>query len=675
MNRLVGASSPYLSRHADDLVDWYPWCDEAFERARKEDKPIFLSVGFAACHLCHLMQRESFADPEIAELMNARFVSIIVDRDERPDLDVLYLDALAALGRGGGWPATLFLLPTGTPFYGGTYFPPKSRRGAPSFRQILAAASDFYTTHRGSAVEQGHRLMEVVTALACLRPEASVDAQIPEDAMRTLAGEFDEMHAGFGGAPKFPPIGVLEFLLRNHRRTGDEEALRIVLKTLDEMARGGIRDHVGGGFHRYALDSGWQIPHFEKLLVDNALLALAYARGWAVSGRTSYRTLAEETLDYLISDLWLPCGAFATGRDAETEGVEGATYLWTLDDLRELLLPCDLAVAVEMYGVTRAGNFYQGANVLRLAREPSDASKHQRIRTQLKRARAARLQPALIESVFTDANGIALAALAEVGRLLKRADYVRRGESLARFLLSSERENRFPHTLGVPDEGLLDDYACLAAGLLELSHATGQLCWLSEARRVVEQALADFGDTERGAFFLVRQDSSSAVAPPIKVFADRPAPSGNALMARTLMTLASVYCEEALERQAEAILAFTPHALVRVSSPVLLGHLLAALEVYLAPRRTVVIAGADPARRRALRSVASSRWAATVAVLDSEGASSSEDLLRIPERQTAPAVAHVCDLTRCSAPLSDPTELAQFLDGEADGVRHKSTPE
>src|SRR4051794_5415740 len=470
-NRLADETSPYLLQHAGNPVDWRPWGEEAFDLARRLDRPVLLSIGYSACHWCHVMERESFEDETTAQLMNDHFVSIKVDREERPDVDGLYMSAVVAQTGQGGWPMTVFLLPDGRPFYGGTYFPPEARGGLPAFRQVLEGIHEAYRDRR-ELVE--HQAAEMAASLqeGRLGRRGGVDPRAPEragsprggplgrppagfrlteatllDALLTLRGQHDERKGGFGRAPKSPPHSVLTFLLRMHRRSGSEEALGMALSTLAKMADGGIHDQLGGGFHRYAVDAIWLVPHFEQMLYDNALLARAYLAAWQVTGEEQWREVAEGILDYLLRELALDHGGFASAQDADTDGVEGATFTWTPQQLRAVLSEEDAELAAHTWGVTAEGNF-EGATVLSLVTAPEDdegRARLARIRAQLLEARASRPQPARDDKALASWNGMALAALAEGARLCRRADLLAAAERCAGFLLGP---------LSRPDGGL-----------------------------------------------------------------------------------------------------------------------------------------------------------------------------------------------------------------------------
>jgi uncharacterized protein YyaL (SSP411 family) len=572
VNRLAQETSPYLLQHADNPVDWYPWGDEAFERAREEDKPLLLSIGYAACHWCHVMEHESFEDPETAELMNERFVCIKVDREERPDVDGLYMEAVVTMTGHGGWPMTVFLTPDGRPFYGGTYFPPEPRYNMPSFRQLLLAVSEAYRERRSELERQADALVGAIREASALRPSTEpLTTELLSRAVSALAAQFDPEHGGFGRAPKFPPASNLEFLLR----TGRDDALEMVRKTLDGMAAGGMYDVVGGGFHRYSVDDRWLVPHFEKMLYDNALLAGVYLHAWVVTGEQRYRRIVEETLDYLIRELRLPEGGFASAQDADTAGVEGLTYTWTLDEVGdpELLEP-----------------FEDGRFIVR-GELPEDLQK------RLLSERTRREQPLRDDKVVTAWNGLALAAFAEAAWRLDRPDYLEVALDLARFLQEkmTGKDGLLFRTYrdgAAKIEGYLEDYANVANGLLELHWATGDLRWLEEARTVAARA-ERFWDEERGGYFV---DDHGLVARR-KEFDDHPTPSGNSMMAFVLLRLGRIYGDPEMENRAVGVFRLARPLVER--APTAVGHLLCALHLHFSPPREVAVVGRSEDLRRA----------------------------------------------------------------------------
>jgi uncharacterized protein YyaL (SSP411 family) len=631
MNRLAGETSPYLLQHADNPVDWYPWGDEAFTKARTEDKPILLSVGYAACHWCHVMEHESFEDDVTAGLMNERFVSVKVDREERPDVDSLYMDAVVALTGHGGWPMTVFLTPEGEPFLGGTYYPPEPRHGLPSFQQVLNAVADAYRERRGDVARQASAIVDAVRQSAELRPSTDpLTEGMLGEATRALQRQFDREWGGWGGAPKFPQASTLEFLLHMHLR-GDEEALPMVMQTLDAMAAGGMYDLVGGGFHRYSVDREWLVPHFEKMLYDNALLAAAYLHGWVVTGDVRYRRVTEETLDYMLRELLLPEGGFASAQDADTDGVEGLTFTWTPDEgvREELLEP-----------------FEHGRSVIR--GELSDDE-----RAHLFEIREQRPKPLRDDKAITAWNGLALAALAEAGRRFERADYLDAARRLGEFLLGplsdGERLHRTFRAGEAKGTGYLEDYADTAHGLLELHVATGELRWLREANRLARLAVELFADDERGGFYLSPADGEELVARK-KDLEDHPTPSGNSMLASVLLRLARIHGDDELERLAVGVFRLVHGAVTR--APAAFGHALTALDLHFSPPRELAIVGPveSPVARAALEPFQPNT---VVAV----GSSDEVPLLAGKTLVHGQAAVYVCERFACRAPVTDPAAL------------------
>ncbi|MGC8838550.1 MAG: thioredoxin domain-containing protein, partial [Anaerolineae bacterium] len=619
-NRLADERSPYLRQHADNPVDWYPWGEEAFARARAEGKPILLSIGYAACHWCHVMERESFQDPLTAALMNEHFVNIKVDREERPDLDSLYMEAVQALTGRGGWPMTVFLTPDGKPFYGGTYFPPEPRHGLPSFRQVLEAVAEAYAQRPQEVAEIASRMAALLSqgwAMGPVRPLR----QVMEEALTRIHGAYDPHHGGFGGAPKFPQAMVLDFLLAFHILRGDPLALRMVEQTLDEMARGGLRDHLGGGFHRYAVDAAWQVPHFEKMLYDNALLAQVYLHAHQVTGKPTYRRIAEETLDFVLREMRSPEGGFYATLDADSEGEEGRFYTWTPDEVERLLGP-DLARAFNAYyGLTPQGNF-EGRNVLHAPRHP-DVVAHRlglspegleealvEARARLLAAREARPRPARDEKVLAEWNGFALRALAEAGAALGRADYLQAARASAAFLLDRmvdgegvlrrtyvDGEARLP--------GYLADYGAVADGLLALYAADGDLRWFQAAQRLAEAMVDLFWEAGEG-FWDTGPHHERLVARP-RTLQDNATPSGHSLAVRVLARLALYLGDERLSRIATE----AAQAAVAPASqyPLAFGHLLGSLFLLDGQTLEIALVGEpEEASFRALQRVIQERF-------------------------------------------------------------------
>jgi uncharacterized protein YyaL (SSP411 family) len=624
MNRLAAETSPYLLQHANNPVDWYPWGDEALARAREEDKPILLSVGYAACHWCHVMEHESFEDAATAALMNEHFVSVKVDREERPDIDSVYMDAVVSLTGHGGWPMTVFLTPAGAPFFGGTYYPPEPRHGLPSFPQLLQAIADAWRERRSDIERDAGAITEQLRRAAEPSREP-LTSSLLTDAVRGLRQQFDPEWGGFGPAPKFPPASVLEFLLRR-------DELELATKTLDAMAAGGMYDLVGGGFHRYSVDRQWLVPHFEKMLYDNALLVPVYLHGWLVAGNERYREVATETLDYMLRELALDEGGFASAEDADTDGVEGLTYTWTQgDDVpEELLHP-----------------FEHGRFIIRGALDPE-------LRARLFEEREPRRRPLRDDKAIASWNGLALAALAEAGRRLGRDDYLDAARSLGEFLLGplSTAEGRLYRSWRAGQAkhaGVLEDYADVANGLYELHIATGELRWLEESRRLAVLAVDLFGDPADGGFFLTPRDGEELVARK-KDFDDHPTPSGNSMLAYVLLRLSRLWGDQELERQAVGVFRFVAPLLPR--APSAFGHALNALDLHFSPPRELAIVG-PPDSEVARAALAPFDPNAVVAF----GPSDEVPLLAGKDLVDGRPAVYVCEAFACQAPVTEARAL------------------
>jgi uncharacterized protein len=614
VNRLAQETSPYLLQHATNPVDWYPWGEEALARARDEDRPILLSIGYAACHWCHVMERESFEDTLTARVMNEHFVSVKVDREERPDIDSVYMDAVVALTGSGGWPMTVFLTPDGEPFFGGTYFPPEPRHGLPAFKQVLLAVAEAWTDQRDEVRASSSNLAEHIRAGSRLEPSGEpLGAELLDHAQENLRAVFDPAWGGFGRAPKFPPAPVLELLLRR----GEEEMTR---KTLDAMAAGGMYDLVGGGFHRYSVDTKWLVPHFEKMLYDNALLASVYLHAAKRFEDDVYRAVADRTLDYAIRELRLDSGGFASAQDADTRGVEGLTFTWAPgegapDELLE--------------------EFEDGRFVLRGTLDDTTRERLFAIREQ-------RPQPLRDDKAIASWNGLMLAALAQGGRREP-------GVQLAEFLLGpmSTEDGRLHRTWrdGVAKgTGYLEDYADVAYGLMELHVATGEPRFLLDAHRLATLAVELFADAEHGGFFQTPLDGETLVARKKEVD-DHPTPSGNAMLAYVLLRLARIWGDDDLERQGVSVLRLVRDQLARV--PTSFGWMLVALHQHLAPHRELAIAG-DPGAAVAARAVSEAAATDVVAFGPADGVPLLEGRTEV-DGKTA---VYVCERFACALPLT-----------------------
>ena len=671
-NRLARETSPYLLQHAHNPVDWYPWGEEALAKARDEDKPIFLSIGYSACHWCHVMERESFEDPDVAALMNERYVSIKVDREERPDLDGIYMDAVQALHGQGGWPLSAFLTPDGKPFYAGTYFPPVPAHGMPAFRQVLTGIADTWRERRDEVVVQAGKVTEVIARAADLQPsDDPLAPEITAEAVETLGRSFEPMWGGFGGAPKFPQPMTLEFLLRQGLRD-TAGAMEMLTVTLDHMAAGGMYDHVGGGFARYATDTAWHVPHFEKMLYDNAQLLQLYTRAWQVTGSERYRGVAAGTADYLLREMQHPQGGFWSSQDADSEGVEGKFYVWTWD---ELVAMVGEPVAA-CFGASKQGN-WEGTNVLwRPTAIPDVAARFGVDADELAvrfadahrilfDARAARIPPGTDDKVLAAWNGMAIRALAEAGRAFGVAAYTRAAVRSATFILRELRDDagglRRAWRDGVAGGvGFADDHALMAAACLTLYETTFDPTWFEEAVRLADQLIARFHDTARGGFFQTASDATALLVRPKELY-DNATPSGNSVAAEVLLRLGLLTSERAYEEASVSALRLITPAMSRAPSG--FGHSLCALDLYLGPSREVAVVGdpADEATRALAEEVTVRRFRPNV-VLAVGHADDPVPLLAGREPVDGRPAAYVCERFACRLPVTDVERLRAQLD-------------
>jgi uncharacterized protein YyaL (SSP411 family) len=633
VNRLADATSPYLLQHAENPVDWYPWGDEAFERAEAEDKPLLVSVGYSSCHWCHVMAHESFESSSTAARMNELFVNVKVDREERPDVDAVTMDATVGLTGSGGWPTTVFMTPDGDPFYAGTYFPPESRHGLPSFRDVLEAVAKAWRERRSDLESQAGRIGESLRRGAEVRPSSEpLTESLLSEAVHGIARTFEPAFGGFGRAPKFPPAATIDLLLRR----GDNDALGMVEATLDGMAAGGLYDVVGGGFHRYSVDDRWLVPHFEKMLYDNAVLASAYLHAWVVTGKARYREVVEETLDYVLRDLALPGGGLASAQDADTEGSEGLTYTWTAEEAAAAGLPAELLEPFE-----------HGRSIVRGVLDPE-------LRASVLAVRETRPQPFLDDKAIASWNGLALAALAEGGYRLERADWLDAARALGAFLLGplSDSDGRLLRSVRdgrASGAGYLDDHANVAHGLLELHVATGEIRWLLEAHRLATRAVELFGDEERGGFFLSPADGDARLSR-TKDLQDTPIASGSSMLAWVLLRLARLWGDEELERRAVSVYRLVEPAIRR--APGAFAWALCGLDLWLSPPREIAIVGpvSSPVARAAL---APFQPRTVVAV----GPSQDVPLLAGKDLVDGTPAVYVCERFVCNRPVTDPSAL------------------
>ncbi len=658
-NRLAQASSPYLLQHADNPVDWYEWGPEAFALARGTDRPILLSVGYAACHWCHVMAHESFDDDATAAYMNEHFVNVKVDREERPDVDAVYMRAVQAMSGQGGWPMTCVLTPDGEPFFTGTYFPPVPAHGMPAFTQVLQALHDAWTNRRDEVLRIGQQVVEHLGSAGHV-PGEGLSAADLDGALDALARTYDEEAGGFGTSPKFPPSMVLEWLLRHEARTGDERATRLADHTLLAMAAGGMHDQLAGGFARYSVDRFWRVPHFEKMLYDNAQLARVYTHASRRGEHAErFRRVATDVADFLLRDLRTPEGGFASALDADTDGVEGATYVWTPEQLVEVLGADDGAWAADVFTVTEQGTFEHGTSTLQLLDPPADEERLERVRRRLLEARGGRPQPAVDDKVVAAWNGLAVSALAEMSVVLERPDYLDAAVAAAELLATvhSSADGRLlrvsRHGLPGAHAGVLEDYGCVAEAYLVLLGVTGDRVWFERAQGMLDQVLDRFAaevgfhdtDAEADALLVRPQDPS-----------DNAYPSGTSAVVHALLAMAAVTGEERWREAAES--GVRSAAGIARQDPRFAGWTLAAAEAMLAGPEEVAVVGAPGPDRDVLHRAALARRSPGAVVVAGEPGL-DVPLFEAREAQGGRPTAYVCRDFVCSLPVTDPEALAR----------------
>ncbi len=685
-NRLIDATSPYLLQHAHNPVDWYSWNEEAFTKSRAEDKPILLSVGYSACHWCHVMEKESFEDQATAKLMNDSFVNIKVDREERPDIDNIYMTAVQAMSGHGGWPMTVFMTPDGVPFYGGTYFPPDDRHGMPSFRRVLMGVADAYRNRRDELLQAGQNLLDHLREATSARLDAGPLApELLDEAYAVLHGMFEPTYGGFGHAPKFPQPMTLEFLLRYARRTGSSLGLEMYEKTLRAMAEGGMYDQLGGGFHRYSVDEQWLVPHFEKMLYDNALLARTYVEAHQATGDPFYRRIAEETLDYIARELRHPDGGFFSTQDADSlpepgaaHKEEGAFFVWTPAELREAL-GADAMIFAQVFDVSDRGNF-EGKNILRVHRRRTDVARVTGVpvekieeligrgKRRLLEVRARRPRPDLDDKVLTAWNGMALRAFAHAARAFGRDDYREIARRNAEFvlrelrpdgvLLRTWKDGRAGRT-----PGFLEDHALLADGLLALYEATFEPRWLQEAKALADIMLARFWDDAVAGFYDTAADHEELIVRP-RDTGDNATPSGNSVAADVLLRLATIFDDQTYRERALAVLGGMAPLMQRY--PTGFGRYLAATEYALgAPKEIALVGDPDAADTRALLDAIFRSFLPHKVVLlrrpGEEPPVVASPLLDGRVQIDGRATAYVCEHYACKLPVTDEAALRSQL--------------
>ncbi len=678
-NRLIHESSPYLSHHAHNPVDWYPWGEEAFARAQREDKPVLLSIGYRACHWCSVMARESFEDEAIAQLMNDNFINIKVDREERPDLDTIYMNAVQMMTGSGGWPMTVFLTPDGRPFYGGTYFPPVDRHGLPGFPRILIAVAEAYRTRRDEIEQSAEGVLGELKRLDRAAPqEGGLSYEILDHAANQLLRTLDPVYGGLGNKPKFPPSMTLSFLLRQYHRTKDQSALNAVELTLEKMARGGMYDQLGGGFHRYSVDEKWLVPHFEKMLYDNALLSRVYLDAFLVTGKEFYKRIATETLDYVVREMTGASGGFYSTQDADSEGEEGKFFVWTPEEVAALLGEEDARLFCRYFDVSEFGNF-EDRSILHIDEDVAVIAKLKGVTTErlaeviergkriLFEAREERVKPHRDEKMLTAWNGLMLRSFAEAARALDREDYLRVAVRNAGFLLTHLRRNgRLLRTHKDGESklnGYLEDYAYLIDGLLALYEATFDLRWFEEALALAGTMIAQFWDAEAGGFFFTSSDHETLITR-TKDFYDNATPAGNSVAVHVLTRLSLLTGEERYRRMAEEISQLMKPAMMR--APSAFGHLLSALDLFLTSAYEIAIVGEPEAQdTRALIDTVFKRYlpnkVVAFAAPNDLKAAQAIKLLEGRGRIDGRATAYVCRNFYCEAPVTDEVKLAERL--------------
>jgi uncharacterized protein YyaL (SSP411 family) len=662
-NRLGQETSPYLLQHKDNPVEWYPWGPEALERARELDRPLLVSIGYSSCHWCHVMERESFEDPDIAALMNERFVPIKVDREERPDVDGIYMEAVQGMTGQGGWPLTAFCDTDGVPFYGGTYFPPEPRQGMPSFRMVLEAVAESWGSQRERIAESAERIRAQLGAVARAAPSAEpVGPEVLEGAVQRLRMAADMRNGGFGAAPKFPPADALEFLLARREH-------EVVELTLDAMACGGIHDQVGGGFARYAVDAGWLVPHFEKMLYDNALLARAYLHGWQAHGHERWREVCERTLGWALREMRGPEGGFYSALDADSEGEEGRFYLWSQEELTETLdaagLDAEAEAVLGYWGVSDAGNF-EGRNILHVplgaaARPPEGLH---RTREALYERRAKRVWPALDDKRILSWNALMIGALADAGAVLGRDDYIEAATGCADFIWDRMRDGE-GHLLRTWKDGearlnaYLEDHAYLLEALLTLYEATFEVRWFDAARETADAMIERFADAENGSFFTTSHDHEALIARR-KDGDDHPIPSGNSAAAYGLLRLAALTGERSYEEHALGIFGLLGR--LAAQHPQAVAHLLRAIDFHLAAVKEVALVSADESNGLGeLAAAVRDTLRPHLVLAGGPEGTERPELMRGRTAVDGRAAAYVCENFACQRPVTEPEGLAALL--------------
>ncbi len=678
-NQLINETSPYLIQHAHNPVDWYPWGEEALTRAKKEDKPIFLSIGYSACHWCHVMERESFENEEIAKIMNENFINIKVDREERPDLDEVYMDAVNLMTGRGGWPMSVFLTPDLKPFFGGTYFPPEDRLGMVGFRTVLARVAEIYRDQRDEVEQQSSRLVEHLGQVSKMSAgEGELGRELIDQAASQLQSRFDPQDGGFGPAPKFPQSMGMSLLLRQYRNTGDETFLQMVEVTLTKMASGGIYDQLGGGFHRYSTDARWLVPHFEKMLYDNALLTKSYLETYQVTGKPFYREVARETLDYVLREMTGPDGGFYSTQDADSEGEEGKFFVWTHDEVKEILGEEDARVISRYYGIEENGNWEEEKNILHVDTPPETVAKllgisqEELVKTvetgseKLFAVREKRIRPGLDDKVLTAWNGMMISSMVDGHQVIGDERYLEAAVNSAEFILKElAKDGRLlrTHRAGKSHlTGYLNDYAYFIAGLIDLYEATFDLRWLEEALRFNDTLIEHFWDDEGGAFFFTADDHEKMIIRS-KNPQDNAIPSGNSIEVMNLLRLAELTSRTELKEKAvETLKAITP---IAQRYPAGFAELLCGLDFFLdTPKEIVIASNTGPGSVGEILGTVHSKFIPNKVLAFAGGQQSGSDLIPMLEgkiAQNGRPTVYVCENYTCKRPVTTVEELDALL--------------
>ncbi|MFZ0035467.1 MAG: thioredoxin domain-containing protein [Sedimentisphaerales bacterium] len=667
-NRLINQTSPYLLQHAHNPVDWYPWSEEAFEKAKKEDKVVFLSIGYSACHWCHVMEKESFSDKRIAKILNEYFVSIKVDREERPDIDEVYMNAVQAMTGSGGWPLSVFLTPEGKPFYGGTYFPPTDLYGHPGFDRVLLAIAQEWKNNRTKLADSAGEIIETIASLSKQDESEALSLEVIKNANSYLKAIFDEVNGGFGPAPKFPQPGSLSMLLGYWHRTADQKSLEMVELTLAAMARGGMYDQLGGGFHRYSVDSQWLTTHFEKMLYDQASLSRVYIQAWQATSKEVYAKIAREIFDYVLRDMTDAGGGFYSAEDADSEGKEGAFYVWEQEGIKKILAPKNAEIFNEYYGVTKEGNFEDGKNILHVANSEETPRNIESILSEAHLAllehRSKRPRPNRDDKIIAGWNGLMISSLAYGGAVLDENKYTDAAERCANFILDAlicdGRLMRYYRSGKVVGPGFLDDYAFMAMGLIDLYQATFDARWLAEAKKLTQQTIELFDD-EDGGFYTTGKDAERLFLRSKSAY-DSGVPSGNSAAALVLLKLGRLTMEQRFTERAKRLLDAYSGQLVQ--SPIPLNAMLGALDFWIGPVQEIVIAGdiCQEDTKEMLKLVRNTFLPNSVFLFHQTGPAGSDieqiaPYIRQQRAVNSKATAYICNNHVCKQPITSIADL------------------